>query len=54
MQDEEIAGRFDGENWNIGFVSICELPYPEMVASLRDVASRIYTRRFKAKERKKR
>lgn len=45
LHDQPLVGRFDGENWNIGLVSVCDVPYPEMVASLMDVASRLYTRR---------
>lgn len=48
LQDQEITGRFDGENWNIGFVSVCETPYPEMVSSLQDVARGMYARRWAA------
>ena len=51
MQDQELTGRFDGENWNIGFVSVCELPYREMVDALRRVASQMYARRFFGKSK---
>lgn len=44
--DEPLTGRsLDGENYNIGFVSVTDTPYPEMVAAARSVFSRIYTRR---------
>ena len=32
MVDQPVTGRFDGENYNIGFVNQQDLPYPEMVA----------------------
>ena len=36
----------DGENYNDGFVSMCDVPYPEMVEASREVAAELYTRRF--------
>lgn len=45
--DEPITGRwFDGENYNIGFVTITDTPYPEMVAAARKVHADAYPRRF--------
>lgn len=46
LHDQALTGRDDGENWNIGLVSVCDVPYPEMIESLRDVASRLYTKRW--------
>ena len=40
--DEHIAGRADGENYNVGLVDICDTPYPEMVTAIRDVGSTMY------------
>lgn len=40
--DEHIAGRADGENYNVGLVDICDTPYPEMVDAMRDVGSMMY------------
>jgi hypothetical protein len=31
--DEPNTGRFDGENYNIGFVDVADRPYPELVAA---------------------
>lgn len=45
FHDEPLTGRLDGENWNIGLVSVCDVPYPEMVEALRDVAALLYVRR---------
>ena len=47
LHDQALTGRGDGENWNIGLVSVCDVPYPEMVEALRDVASRLYTKERK-------
>ncbi|HOF41323.1 MAG TPA: agarase, partial [Candidatus Hydrogenedentes bacterium] len=45
--DEPTTGRwFDGENYNIGLVTIVDSPYPEMVAAARRVHAEMYRRRF--------
>ncbi|MFN8206306.1 MAG: beta-galactosidase [Bacteroidales bacterium] len=40
--DQAISGRFDGENYNIGFLDICYKPYPELVNAARETHDRIY------------
>ncbi len=40
--DESLTGRFDGENYQIGFLDICDTPYPETIAAARDVGYRLY------------
>ena len=41
--DEPTTGRtFDGENYGIGFVSVVDTPYPEMVAAAREVHGGAY------------
>lgn len=46
--DEPLTGRsWDGENYNIGFVSVTDTPYPEMVAAARRVQSDGYRIRSK-------
>ena len=40
--DQPVTGRFDGENYNIGFVNQLDLPYPELVESARSAHRRIY------------
>jgi hypothetical protein len=41
--DEPTTGRYgDGENYNIGFVSITDTPYPEIVAAARAVNAKVY------------
>ncbi len=40
--DQPITGRFDGENYQIGFVDICDTPYAETIAASRDVGQRLY------------
>ena len=40
--DEHIAGRADGENYNVGLVDVCDTPYPEMVTAIREVSAQMY------------
>ncbi len=43
--DEPITGRwFDGENYNIGFLTVVDGPYPELVAAARQVHAEVYQR----------
>ncbi len=39
------GGSDDSENFNDGFVSVCDVPYPEMVEASRAVAAEMYGRR---------
>ncbi|MEN6426374.1 MAG: beta-galactosidase [Phycisphaerales bacterium] len=45
-KDQPTTGRGDGENYQIGFVDICDTPYPEIVKAARDVGYSMYERRF--------
>ncbi|WP_238988373.1 beta-galactosidase [Aureibaculum marinum] len=45
--DSPITGRaHDGENYNVGFVSTTDIPYPEMIKKAKEINSNLYTRRF--------
>jgi len=45
--DEPISGRaFDGENANIGFVTVTDIPYPEMIKAVKEVTSTMYQQRY--------
>ena len=44
-RDESVTGRFDGENYQIGFVDVCDNPYPETVAAAREIGAKLYTLR---------
>ncbi|MBI2299962.1 MAG: beta-galactosidase [Armatimonadetes bacterium] len=47
--DQPCTGRtLDGENYNIGFVTMSDTPYPEMVAAARQVHGEILARRYGA------
>ncbi|MBR9913024.1 MAG: agarase [Gammaproteobacteria bacterium] len=45
--DSPITGRaFDGENYNVGFVSATDIPYPEMVKAAREFNAALYAKRY--------
>ena len=44
--DQPLTGRGDGENYQIGFVTVTDAPYPELVEAARDIASTMYQRRL--------
>ncbi len=44
-RDQLVSGRFDGENYQIGFVDVCDNPYPETVAAAREIGAKLYTLR---------
>ncbi len=47
--DEPLTGRaWDGENYNIGFLTVTDTPYPELVEAARAVHGRIYAIRSAA------
>jgi hypothetical protein len=45
FSDQVCSGRNDGENYQIGFVDICDRPYPEMITVARKIGASLYTRR---------
>lgn len=40
--DQPVTGRFDGENYNLGFVNVVDVPYPELVEFARQTHRRVY------------
>jgi hypothetical protein len=40
--DQATTGRGDGENYQIGFVDVCDTPYPETIAACRDIGYQMY------------
>lgn len=40
--DHPLTGRFDGENYQIGFVDTCDTPYPETITASRDMGQMLY------------
>jgi hypothetical protein len=46
--DQPTTGRAgDGENGNVGFVSIADTPYPELIDAARDIHAKMYPLRFR-------
>ena len=48
-KDQATTGRGDGENYQIGFIDICDTPYPEIVRACREVGYGMYDYRLQAK-----
>jgi len=42
LYDEGTIGRFDGENWNIGFLDVCNRPYASLADAARASHERVY------------
>jgi hypothetical protein len=42
LYDQSAPGRFDGENYNIGFLDVCNRPYAEMEAAAIASHERMY------------
>jgi hypothetical protein len=42
LYDESAIGRFDGENWNIGFLDVCNRPYQPLAEAARATHERLY------------
>ncbi len=45
-RDQALTGRGDGENYQIGFLTVTDQPYPELVAAAREVAATMYAVRY--------
>ena len=48
--DQAYTGRFDGENYQIGFVDICDYPYWETIAASREVGYKLYQIRIQSRK----
>ncbi len=50
-QDESTTGRaLDGENYQIGFLDVCDTPYPETIAACREVGYDLYPSKDRARK----
>jgi hypothetical protein len=47
--DQATTGRGDGENYQIGFLDVCDAPYPETIQASRDVGAELYRLRATGK-----
>jgi len=47
-KDQATTGRGDGENYQIGFVDICDTPYTETIRACRQVGYNLYEYRLKS------
>ncbi len=47
-RDQALAGRFDSENYQIGFLTVTDQPYPELVEAARKIGASMYATRFSA------
>ncbi|MFD1315198.1 beta-agarase [Namhaeicola litoreus] len=45
--DEPNTGRFDGENYNVGFLDICDNPYEELIEKVKETTYSMYEYRTK-------
>jgi len=43
FSDQPFTGRFDGENYQIGFVDVCDTPNPEIVQACREIGAKMYS-----------
>jgi hypothetical protein len=48
-KDQATTGRGDGENYQIGFIDVCDRPYPEIVGASREVGYGMYEYRLAGK-----
>ncbi|MER3439727.1 MAG: hypothetical protein C4346_20225 [Chloroflexota bacterium] len=42
LYDQSALGRFDGENYNIGFLDVCNRPYAPLAVAARATHERLY------------
>ena len=41
--DQDVLGRFDGENYNCGCIDVTDVPYPEQTRAMMETASQLYS-----------
>jgi len=47
-KDQATTGRGDGENYQIGFIDVCDNPYPEIVRASREIGYGLYEYRLQS------
>jgi hypothetical protein len=45
-RDQPLTGRGDSENYQIGFLTVTDQPYPELVAAAREIGATMYAVRY--------
>ncbi len=45
FSDQAVTGRFDGENFQVGFTDICDTPYPETISAVKEIGYNMYNMR---------
>ena len=48
FSDQAVTGRFDGENFQVGMTDVCDNPYPETIAKIREIGYDMYNVRENA------
>jgi hypothetical protein len=43
FSDQATTGRFDGENFQVGFTDACDTPYPETIEKIRETGYKMYS-----------
>lgn len=42
FSDQATTGRFDGEDFQVGFTDVCDNPYPETISKVREIGEQMY------------
>ena len=48
FMDQATTGRFDGENYHVGFLDCCDTPYPETITACREAGYDLYNTRYES------
>lgn len=46
FSEQPTTGRFDGEDFQNGFVDVCDTPYPETIEKIREIGYKMYQIRY--------
>ena len=49
FMDQATTGRFDGENYHVGFLDCCDTPYQETIDACREAGYDLYRKRYERK-----
>ena len=51
FSDQATTGRFDGENFQVGFTDVCDTPYWETIEKIREISYNMYEIRMDSKNK---